>query len=68
MSFLDVADKGLTLKGRAAVVYYRLRRLVVRPAAYYERCIMGYPVGEHVRCPRRVHGDALWCRKHGRWT
>lgn len=55
----------LTWRGRLSMAYYAARRLIVTPAPEADRCIMGYPVGEHVRCPRRAIGTSyLWCRHH----
>jgi hypothetical protein len=54
----------LTWRGRREMAWYSIRRLFVTPAPADERCIMGYPIGDHVRCPRRALGDSLWCQRH----
>lgn len=57
----------LTNQGRLAAVTYAIRRIFIRPAPEGERCIMGYPVSEAVRCPRHIADDdqdQLWCYKH----
>jgi len=61
---LGMFRHGLTWHGRIAAVYYRVRRVFVAPAPPATRCIMGYPVGEIVRCPRRSVADELWCSRH----
>jgi hypothetical protein len=55
----------LTWSGRAVMLWYPIRHRFVAPAPAAMRCIMGYPIGEHVRCPRAViEDDGLWCRRH----
>lgn len=54
----------LTWRGRLSMAYYAARRLFVDPAPSDDRCVMGYPLGEHVHCPRRAVGDELWCARH----
>lgn len=54
----------LTWRGRASWAYYVIRRVFVSPPPSMDRCIMGYPIGDHVRCPRRAEGDLLWCKRH----
>lgn len=54
----------LNWSGRRSVVYYALRRLVVAPAPDDDRCFMGAPIGDEVRCPRRAVKGRIWCRRH----
>lgn len=56
----------LTWRGRLSVVYYALRRLFISPACADDRCFMGAPIGEYVRCPREAVEDEFWCRHHAR--
>jgi hypothetical protein len=53
----------LTLEGKAAAVWYWVRRRFVPPAPSGERCCMGGPVAPMVHCPRRAMDDELWCRR-----
>lgn len=55
----------LTWRGRVSWAWYAIRRVFLRPAPEGDRCIMGYPIGEYVRCPRRIaDDDGLWCDHH----
>lgn len=54
----------LTWTGRAEVAWYAIRRIFTPPAPAHLRCIMGYPIGDHIRCPRHAVGGELWCRRH----
>lgn len=55
-----------TWRGRAEWVWYRIRERFVVPAPAHRRCIMGYPIGPDMRCPRGVVDDGLWCRRHAK--
>lgn len=54
----------VTWRGRAAWIYYALRRLIVRPAV--DRCCMGGTVHQAVWCPREAMPGELWCQHHYR--
>ena len=56
----------LTWSGRLSWAYYAIRQRFVTPAPEGDRCIMGYPVGAHLRCPRRSDRGGLWCARHAR--
>ena len=60
--YRDITDPALTRRGRLSVLYYAIRRRFVPPAE--DRCYMGAPIGDHVRCPRPTTIGGIWCRRH----
>lgn len=60
--YRDITDPTLTRRGRLSVLYYAIRRCFVPPAG--DRCYMGAPIGDHVRCPRPTTIGGIWCRRH----
>jgi hypothetical protein len=61
-----VQFRHLTWEGRVTWCWYRLRGVLLQPAPEGERCIMGGPIGEDIRCPRPVVNGGWWCSRCAR--